>query len=119
MLLKLGVACATITVVRATNAGEAISREISVNNDLVNPVVNEEAISRELSVQNNSFPCCGNLTDDGQVMIDDIPTFVDVLTGIITDGMRRDAADINCDGNNDAKDIQPFVDRILSGYSCQ
>lgn len=91
---------------------DAIAREFTIYNDLTNPVQFMDAVTREFSVQ-NTYHCSGNLTNDGLATIADIPTFVNVLRGTITDPQLRDAADVNCDGRADGLDVEAFVNRLL------
>lgn len=98
--------------VAATLAIDSISREYSVYNEPIPAIQAVDAISREVSVE-DIFHCTGDFTGDFDVTPADIPAFAHVLTGFDTHPARRDAADINCDGVPDARDIQPFVDGIL------
>lgn len=85
---------------------DAISPEISLHNlssSLESQVL--DAISYEFSVQ-AVFHCTGDFTGDFAVTTDDIAAFARVLIGTDNHPARRDAADINCDGVPDAKDIQ-------------
>lgn len=119
MCLGLATIVATVSALNVNAATEAISREATVFNDLAAMTTSKNVSSREYSVQNHTYPCCGNLSDDGLVTTMDVPTFVDVLLGFVTDPIRRAAADVNCDGNVNGIDIQLFVNRMLSGYSCE
>lgn len=137
LALFLGLACAALTNAQQT---DAVSREITVFNDLINPVAIREAASREVTVYNNlsppvvftdavsrevsvenAFGCitdlgvslAGNLTDDGLVTLADVTPFVNVLIGVITDPYLQQAADMNCDGKNDGSDIQLFMRALL------
>lgn len=96
----------------STTQTDAISREVAVYNNLASTIPTD-AISREVAVHVD-FHCTGDFTGDFAVTTDDIAAFAHVLTGFDNHPARRDAADINCDGVPDAKDIQPFVDAILS-----
>ncbi len=97
----------------ATAAIDSISREYSVYNEPIPAMQAVDAISREVSVE-DIFHCTGDFTGDFDVTTADIAAFAQVLTGADTHPARRDAADINCDGVPDGKDIQPFVNAILS-----
>jgi hypothetical protein len=55
----------------------------------------------------------GDTSLDGAVNVDDIPSFVDVLLGGLTDPMQLCAADLNHDGTADGLDIQAFTDLLL------
>ncbi len=55
----------------------------------------------------------GDVNDDNQVNLLDTPLFVDVLLGVDTDPMRVNASDMNCDGQVDGLDIEPFVAQLL------
>lgn len=90
---------------------DAVSREVSLYNNLQSTSPTD-AISREVSVE-AVIHCTGDFDGDFAVTTADITAFVNVLTGVDTHPARRDAADINCDGVPNAKDIQPFVDAIL------
>lgn len=104
---------------------DTVSREVSVYNDLINPVSPRDAVSREVSVRNR-FGCppqpdtdqhgflSGNLTDDGLVTLADLVPFVNVLVTLVNDPYLRQASDMNCDGNTNGRDIQLFVNEVLS-----
>lgn len=94
-------------------ATDSISREVSVFSDHFANAPPTDAISREVSVE-DIIHCTGDFTGDFAVTTDDIAAFAHVLTGFDNHPARRDAADINCDGVPNAKDIQPFVDAILA-----
>ena len=55
----------------------------------------------------------GDLTGDGALTMDDVPVFVDVLLGL--DPAHEAAADMDCDGVADGRDIQPFVELLVGG----
>ena len=56
----------------------------------------------------------GDMDDDGDVDMDDVPHFVAVLLGNPTPpGILPERADINDDGDSDGDDIQQFVDKLL------
>jgi hypothetical protein len=57
--------------------------------------------------------CVGDFDKDRDVDLDDLNTFVAVLTGTDTTPGHLETADINGDGAADGKDIQPFVGVIL------
>lgn len=119
MCMALATIVATVAVLNVNASTEVISREATVFNDLGALTASRNVTSREYSVQNHTYPCCGNLTGDGLVTTMDVPTFVDVLLGFVTDPILRAAADVNCDGILNGTDIQPFVNRVLSGYTCE
>jgi hypothetical protein len=56
----------------------------------------------------------GDLDNDGDVDLDDVPFFIDVLLGNTTPpGILPERADMNGDGDKDGDDIQLFVDALL------
>ncbi len=57
--------------------------------------------------------CVGDFDKDRDVDLDDLNTFVAVLTGTDTDPGHLETADINGDGVADGLDTQLFVDAIL------
>lgn len=89
------------------------SREVTVFNDLTNPAAINDVVSRELSAM-NTFRCTGNLTDDGDVTMADLMPFIDTMVNFNPAAQLQQAADMNCDGSADGKDIQLFVDALLS-----
>lgn len=58
----------------------------------------------------------GDLDENGFLEMTDVPPFVAVLLGQDPGPTYdMDQADVNCDGGTDARDIQPFVDLLLTG----
>lgn len=90
----------------------AVSRAIGVQNDLAALISWRDALSRALAAE-NTFLCLGNMTDDGLVMEDDIPAFVAVLIGADDNLYLQQAADLNCDGTANGIDIQLFLDSLF------
>jgi len=56
----------------------------------------------------------GDLNGDGDVTTADIPDFVNVLLGVDTIPPHVVAADVNCDGLADGRDVKPFTVLLLA-----
>jgi hypothetical protein len=56
----------------------------------------------------------GDFDGDGDVEMDDLPTFVEVLLGLDTDCVKLLIADANGDGSRDGRDVQQFVNLMLA-----
>lgn len=115
------------------NAGDVVSREVSVRNDVNPPPIVTDAVSREVSVRNvtlapplivdsvsrevsarNVFNCSGDITGDASTDMNDISRFVSVLIGVESHPYFQQACDVNCDGHADGLDVQPFVNLLLA-----
>ena len=57
----------------------------------------------------------GTVIAEGAVPLPDVPTFVDVLTGAITDADLVCESDVNGDGYADGRDVQPYVQALTAG----
>ncbi|MCZ6697372.1 MAG: putative Ig domain-containing protein [Planctomycetota bacterium] len=57
----------------------------------------------------------GDVDQSGTLDLNDVAPFASVLVGLDTDPDHVAAADINCDGASDGRDIQPFVESIMNG----
>lgn len=55
----------------------------------------------------------GDFDSNGMVNSADVPVFVAVLVGHDTGASHVAAADMNCDGRSDGRDVQMFVQRVL------
>jgi hypothetical protein len=60
-------------------------------------------------------PIPGDINDDGDADLDDLPVLVDVLLGLDTDPYHVCAADLDGSGAPDGNDIQPFVGLLING----
>ncbi len=56
----------------------------------------------------------GDLNGDTFVTTTDLPDFVQVLTGTLTNPLQLEAADVDCDGLRNAADIQAMIDLLLA-----
>jgi hypothetical protein len=54
-----------------------------------------------------------DVNNDGNVDLNDVAPFTNVLLGLDTDPLHMVRADANCDGFDDGLDIAPFIDAIL------
>ena len=57
----------------------------------------------------------GDVDQSGTLDLNDVGPFASVLVGLDTDPDHVAAADINCDGASDSRDIRPFVESIMNG----
>ncbi|MBN2563201.1 MAG: hypothetical protein JXQ75_19940 [Phycisphaerae bacterium] len=64
-----------------------------------------------LTLSSADLAICGDVDHDGDVDLDDVPLFVDVLLG--DDPANIPTADMNADGAADGGDVQDFVNAIL------
>lgn len=60
-------------------------------------------------------PSRGDMDGNGVIELSDVPTFVDVLTGVNTDPKLVDRANVNGDGQADGGDVQALVNKIVNG----
>lgn len=92
---------------------DVVSREVSLLNDLILRYEQRDAVSREVSFD-NMIHCSGDFNGDFAVNTQDIHDFVFVLIHVSPHPAWIDAADLNCDGLADGRDIKPFVDDVLA-----